>query len=235
MNQPLSVDLQEIALLTGIFFSTVGFTLYHFLNQNLIHLQWKEMQDNTRNILLQRLSGMMIYGVLPVTFYYILTQDINIGRYTGILKEDTLYWLLLPAAFIIIINYLNAGRRDNLKMYPEIRKGEWSFSLLILSAVSWAGYLLAYEFLFRALLFVPACRLFGFWPAVILNVGIYSLVHIPKGIKEGVGAIFLGFVLCWLVAKTGSFWIAFFVHVVLALSNEWFSIARNPDIKIING
>ncbi len=233
MNQPFPEDPIWVALLTGIFFATVGFTGYHFLNQNFIHRLQKEGQDNTGNILLQRLSGILIYGILPAGVYYLFTRDTNMVQYTGTIKTSTFYWLLPFAVVILIMNYLNAGSKDNLGMYPEIRKREWSFWLLVLSAVSWTGYLLAYEFIFRALLFIPAYELFGFWPAVILNIGIYSLVHVPKGIKEGVGAIFLGFVLCWLVFKTGSFWVAFFVHVVLALSNEWFSLAKNPDLKII--
>ena len=115
-------------------------------------------------------------------------------------------------------------------MYPQIRTQNWNLSLLVVSALSWIAYLFAYEFLFRGILFTSSVSLLGIWPAIVLNVGIYSIVHIPKGFKESFWAIVLGVIICLLVVRTGSFWIAFFIHVVLALSNEWFSLRAHPDI-----
>lgn len=235
MNQPFPSDPEWIAFLLGIIFTTLGFTFYHFLNTILIKpLSWKKspQDDNVRNILLQRLSGVFIYGILPLILFIFLIDEKTVSYYTGKISIETLYWLLPIGVLVVILNYLNAGKRDNLDMYPEIRKTRWNSSLVFLSALSWITYLLAYEFIFRGLLFIPAYKLFGLWPAVLINIGIYSLVHVPKGAKEGIGSIVLGFILCLLVVKTGSFWIAFFIHIVLALSNEWFSIIKNPDIKL---
>jgi membrane protease YdiL (CAAX protease family) len=235
MNQPFPSDPDWIAFLLGIIFTSLGFTFYHFLNTLLIKpLRWGKgsPDNNVRNILLQRLSGVFIYGMLPLFLFIFLIDERTVGYYTGKLSIETFYWLIPIAVLVIIINYLNAGKEDNLNMYPEIRKSRWTVSLVFLSALSWIAYLLAYEFIFRGLLFIPAYKLFGFWPAVLINIGIYSLVHVPKGAKEGIGSIVLGFILCLLVVKTGSFWIAFFIHIVLALSNEWFSIMKNPEIKL---
>lgn len=237
MNQPFPSDPDWIAFLLGVVFTTLGFTCYYFLNTLVIRKTGGSKDSvagsNVINILLQRLSGVFIYGLLPLFLYLILIPGKEVSYYTGELKAGTFTWLIPFAAIIIVMNYLNAGKKDNLEMYPEIRNSEWTGSLVLLSAVSWICYLLAYEFIFRGLLFFPALKMFGFWPAVVINMGIYSLVHVPKGVKEGVGSIFLGFILCWLVVRTGSFWIAFFIHIVLALSNEWFSIMRNPDTKLV--
>ncbi|MFN8134788.1 MAG: CPBP family intramembrane glutamic endopeptidase [Bacteroidales bacterium] len=70
------------------------------------------------------------------------------------------------------------------------------------------------------------------WPAIALNTAIYMLVHIPKGIKETLGAIPLGVLLCYLTVQTGSIWIAVMVHIVMALSNEWKAAARAPGMFV---
>jgi len=236
MCQPFPSDPDWIAFLLGVIFTTLGFTSYYFLNTLIIKkIKWKGIapDQNVRNILLQRLSGGFLYGILPLFLFILLIDEREIAHYTGESGIETLYWFIPIAAVVILMNYLYAGKHDNLAMYPEIRNPQWTGSLLVVSALSWITYLLAYEFIFRGLLFISAYKLFGFWPAVIINIGIYSLVHVPKSAKEGIGSIFLGFILCLLVVKTGSFWIAFFIHVVLALSNEWFSIMKNPGIKLI--
>lgn len=235
MNFSFPDDTRWFAFLSGVIFSTAGFTCYHFLNQYVRQkhmLKWQG-DTNVRQIIFQRLSGVFIYAILPLLFYYLLAGSISLPGIQKIPGTKTFIYLGLLALVIVPLNYFNAPRPSNIKMYPEIRNRQWTPSLVFLSALSWIVYLFAYEFIFRGFLFFPALELFGLWPAVIINAGIYSLVHVPKGPAEGVGALILGPVLCLLAAFTGSFWIAFFTHIILALSNEWLTIARNPEIKIV--
>jgi uncharacterized protein len=44
----------------------------------------------------------------------------------------------------------------------------------------------------------------------------------------------LGIVLGIVTVQTGNIWVAFVVHVVLALSNEWFSLKAHPEMKYSN-
>ena len=118
-------------------------------------------------------------------------------------------------------------------MYPQIRVKEWDTQLLLLSAFSWIAYLLAYEFMFRGYLLFVSVEYLGVWPAIALNIAIYALVHVPKGIKEAVGALPLGVVLGIITIQTGNIWVAFVVHIVLALSNEWFSLKAHPDMRLV--
>ncbi|HEX2977454.1 MAG TPA: CPBP family intramembrane glutamic endopeptidase, partial [Bacteroidales bacterium] len=141
-------------------------------------------------------------------------------------------WALLLMTLIILINYFNASSPQNLAMYPQIRRNEWSYSLLATSALSWLSYILAYEFLFRGYLLFSSIQVIGLWPAIILNTIIYSLVHFHKGIKEMVGSLPFGIILCYLCYLTGSIWIAVIAHSTMVLSNEWFSIQKNPAIVI---
>jgi len=58
------------------------------------------------------------------------------------------------------------------------------------------------------------------------------LIHVPKGLRESVGAIPLGILLCYISLSTGSILAAILVHVIMALTNEWASLKRNPEIKL---
>jgi membrane protease YdiL (CAAX protease family) len=94
-------------------------------------------------------------------------------------------------------------------------------------------YLFAYEFLFRGLLLFFCIEELGVVLALIVNIFLYSLVHIPKGRKETIGAIPMGIILCILTIHSGTIWMAFWIHCSLALSNEWLSIKYHPDMKIL--
>ena len=180
--------------------------------------------DNTHHILFQRLTGICIFGIIPaflITTFGASLADLGISFK---IQAESVLWTLLLMAFILPMNYINSKKPSNLAVYPQIRKSFWSGGLLLVSALSWIIYLLAYEMLFRGFLLFSSLEILGYWPAIALNTGIYSLVHYPKGSKEAFGAVPLGVLLCVLTIKTGNFWIAFFTHVVLALSNEWFSL-----------
>lgn len=210
-----------------------GFVFYQTIISSPSFRLWESFsEDNTRPVMLQRLTGVLFFGLIPViVFVFFLREDI--GSY-GIKRPgvSSFVWTLLLSLIIIPMNYFNSRKPDNLGQYPQIRKKDWSINLLILSSISWIAYLFAYEMLFRGFLLFASFSLLGTFPAIIINTGLYSLAHIPKGMKETLGAIPFGILISYLTLKSGSFWIAFFVHIVLALSNEWFSIMAHPDIKI---
>ncbi len=188
-----------------------------------------------RQIFMQRLTGALIFGILPLLIILLFPEAKRMGdfgwKFPG---SATFYWTILLAAVIIPMNYFNASKASNLKYYPQIREWNWSVRLLIQSAVSWIIYLTAYEFLFRGFLFFASLGIMGLWPAVLLNTVIYSLAHYPKGYTEMLGAVPLGVVLCYLTFLTGNIWVAVFTHVILALSNEWFSIHKHPEMIFKN-
>jgi len=70
----------------------------------------------------------------------------------------------------------------------------------------------------------------GLWPAILITTCLYALVHIPKGLKEAIGALPFGIVLGLLAIEAGSIWPVVFIHAVLALSNDHFALRANPDM-----
>ncbi|MEX0598166.1 MAG: CPBP family intramembrane glutamic endopeptidase [Candidatus Paceibacterota bacterium] len=210
-----------------------GFVFYYFFTGSPSFKLWESLKsDNTRPVLIQRLTGIFFFGFVPIIIILFFLRS-NLTNYgTGMPDYKTLIWLLLLSVVIIPLNYFNSKNTDNLSHYPQIRNPEWSYSLILLSALSWIAYLFAYEFLFRGFFLFTSVAVLGIWPAIILNAGVYSLVHLPKGSKETLGAIPFGILLAYLVIETGSFWIAFFAHVILALSNEWSSLAAQPEMHL---
>ena len=101
------------------------------------------------------------------------------------------------------------------------------------NALGWTIYLFGYEILFRGILLFPLVTEFGVWQAIAVNVALYSATHIPKGLDETIGAIPLGIVLSLLTLQTGTIWIAFLVHVTMALTNSFTALKHHPEMKSI--
>lgn len=209
---------------------TFGFICYHFLTQApalrlFFEKKWGVEKSKIYWIYFQRLAGVFFYGVVPGIFVF--TQSIDFQE-VGISFQNfpaSLAWIAGLGAVVVLMNYFAARTPDNLAMYPQIRvPAPWSRGLILGSALTWAAYLLAYEFLFRGYLLFTCFDEMGKWLAITVNVALYALVHVPKGWKETVGAIPLGLVLCLLTLQTGTIWIAFGVHVAMAWSSEWWSL-----------
>jgi membrane protease YdiL (CAAX protease family) len=214
--------------------ATIGYAIYmHLASSEIIKKIFSpQPDDNTIPVLYTRFNGMIIFGLIPFLVIYQSTDiPFSLLGFSGFTRESLL-WITVFLVVIVPVNFLNSKSAENLKMYPQIRKKEWSKGLMLLSALSWVLYLFAYEFLFRGVLLFSSLELLGYWPAILLNAGIYSLAHYPKGPKETYGAIPWGIVMSVLSIKTGSIWIAFFGHVILALSNEWYSLWFHETIRL---
>jgi membrane protease YdiL (CAAX protease family) len=240
MNYSLTWKPEEAEFFFCMLMIAFGFMGYYFISKSekqkkIFQNYFGEEKNKITWVLFERLLGVFFFGILPLTLIFILGNNC-LCQYGLSTNHGSLsiYWILGLSPVLIIMNYINCSKPDNLAMYPQIRKAEWNILLLILSAFSWSAYLLAYEFMFRGYLLFVSLRYLGTWPAIALNVAIYALVHVPKGYKEAIGAVPLGIVLGMATVETGNILAAFIVHVVLALSNEWLSIRANPEMKFVN-
>ena len=182
-------------------------------------------QGQTIQIYLQRLTGVLFFGILPFILVLLFFRDFDMQTIFAFSASPTFfYWLAGFSAVMIPANIILAKKPMNLEVYPQVRTKNWTNSIFIISALTWTAYLFAYEFLIRGLLFFTILPIWGFWTATLINIILYSIVHIPKGKVETIGAIPLGLLLCLAVYQTGNFWIAFLAHVVQALGNEWASV-----------
>ncbi|MBD3414496.1 MAG: CPBP family intramembrane metalloprotease [Candidatus Aminicenantes bacterium] len=200
-----------------------------FLNRFISSL--KAPKTNILWVLLQRGSGIVLYGIIPALLIWI-GFSLNPFDYGLSLTHffPSLYWTLGLSAVIIPLSFRNARSRSHQQTSPQIRTREWSAGLVFLSAGSWILYLFAYEWLLRGLLFFSCLREFGLWPAVVINIILYAVFHLHKNLKEILGSFLLGFVFCMVAFQTKTIWAAFFTHTVLCLSDEWASLYFNPEI-----
>jgi len=218
---------------------TTTFLIYHFASGSVtlkhkIEVLFGESDSSFSLVIFNRILGLIVFGGLPLFVIIFLAdfhlQNFGFRRTPGI---SSWMWVAILSVVIIIMNYFNAPKKTNLAMYPQIRIPLWNTSTLIFSAITWMLYLAAYEFMFRGFLLYALYDELGMIAAIAINTSIYSLVHIPKGKTETLGAIPLGILLCYLTLITGNILVAFLVHVVMALSNEWFSLRVHPEMRVI--
>lgn len=236
MNYQLIWQSSDVEVLVALADVTLGFITYYFIafsEKIKVRFFEKYPKDVAQKklVFFQRYTGLLCLGIIPGAITWIITQNSPIEF--GINFQNlfpSLSWIIGLGLVILLINFLNARKEDNLRVYPQIRVSEWTISLFLQNAFSWVAYLIAYEYLFRGLLLFGTSSL-GILPAIVLNACIYAFAHLPKGIKETVGSIPLGLLLSYLTLVTGNIWIALGVHITLALSNDLFSLYFHPDMN----
>lgn len=231
--------INHLESILAISLTTVGFICFYFiihsekLRQKFVS-RYGEDSSLSYWFYFRRSIGMFLFGIV-LLLVNVVWLPYQLSDY-GVASQNwvtTLIWTFGLSAIIIPMNAFASRNPKNLIQYPEIRTQIWTKNILFWSAITWIGYLLAYEFMFRGVLLFACERAMGVELAITINVAIYAFFHIHKGLREAIGAIPLGIVLCLLTLKTGTIWIAFFVHVVLSLSNEWFSLKYHPKIRVL--
>ncbi len=231
-------DENILLAVTAICWVTLAFIIYTLLQSYIRSAVIKRKKnallhpDNMLSVLLQRISAIFLFGLIPAILLVFLFRN-NPSSYGFEMKNSlvTLIVVIITAIITLSISWITSRSKENLATYPQIREKEWTISLLSLSAISWIAYLFAYEFMYRGFLLFSCYYAFGTWPAIFINISLYSLTHLVKNKREGIGAFFIGIILCSLVLYVGSLWVAFYIHVIMALSNEWFSIRIHPDMN----
>ncbi len=237
MNVP-SWDASYLESTLAMALVTAGFSVYHFVSisdktKDRFFSKYGEEKGNTKMIHFTRYLGAMTIGIIPAIIM-VLVMGKSFGDY-GLKFQNgltSLYWILGIACIVVPMNFFNSKKEKNLAFYPNVREKVWSKKLVAINAFSWCAYLFGYEFMFRGLLLFSTAALIGDWPAIVLNAAFYALVHVPKNLAETVGAVPLGILLCLITLTTGTIWVAFFVHITLALSNFFFSLRHHPEMSV---
>jgi len=183
-------------------------------------------------VLYARLLSAFIFCFIPLAnLSFSLSRFTHFIHFTNTLP--TLRSALFFSLFAFCVAYRLAGRPENVRAYPQLRISQWTSGLLFFNSLSWMIYLAGYEFILRGFLFFPSLQSFPLAFAILLNLLLYSLAHLPKGQKETLASIPFGLLLCILTAVTGNIWNAFLIHATLAVSNDIFSIKANPRMHFV--
>jgi len=230
---------EVLLFIIAVAWSALGFACYYFLarNKSLSHKirsSFSKLDMQAKEVVIQRLWGFIFMGLIPVIFLSLLPGEklMNYGLGFSFWSLPP-WWLMGVLAFIIITGAFAAARPGNLALYPQIRIKQWTPGMLTLSGITWIVFLLAYEFLFRGFLLFAAVAIMDVWAAIALNCALYAFAHFYKGPGETFGTIPIGILLCYLTLRTGNIWTALLIHSVMALSNEWWSIRANKEMKVV--
>ena len=223
-------------LLTLVFFSIYWFTSKSEKIKKRFYDKYDHDQASFKHIFFTKYFGFISMGILPTILCLVFLPKLTLADLglTFIYKtaQFSIFWILGLSVLIIPLVYFSAKKPKNLVNYPQIRAKVWTKKMIFINALGWFLYLFGYEFLFRGVLLIPLIEPLGMWPAIAINIALYSATHIPKGLDETVGAIPLGFVLCLLTISSGTIWIAFIVHVVMAWTNTFTALKFHPEMNL---
>jgi membrane protease YdiL (CAAX protease family) len=214
-----------------------SYSRYYFLSNSnrLRRLLTRSLKDESKSVvwtLFQRGIGVFFLGVFPacaaVTLFSIDLKEYGLG---GFFSWRAGLWSFSIGMGIILLNSFTAERQTERQDIPAFQVKEWTIVITLLNTLSWLAYLLAYEFLFRGFLLFSSLNFLGMWPAIFINIVFYSVVHLPKGWQQTLGALPFGLVLCLLTLETGSIWTAFIIHGALAISFDHFSLKANQKMQ----
>ncbi len=236
----LQWDPGSFSFVFAIVAVAVVFNLYWFVSHSgrvRAHLVKRYGEEDTleKYILYQKGCGIFFLAIVPavVAWLWLGKTPAYYGfSYPYTTLSESVYWVLGLSAIIWPLNYFNAKRAESLRMYPQIRKKVWTRRTFFLNALGWCLYLFSYEFLFRGILLTESVEAVGVWGAIAINIGFYSVSHLPKGATETWGAFPMGIVLCFLALKTGNIWAGCIVHFFLSWSAEIFTFIRNPEMRM---
>ena len=223
----------------AIFSVSLFFMLYFFLAKRKIILTYLVQpvfpsgSQGVIEFISYKLTGILFTGVLPFLVFVMILRvpPSGIGLVTG---RTFHYWYLLFILAIItaIATFKMSQSRKVQQLSPELKLIDWYPRHVILSVTAWLLYILGYEFLFRGVLWFLCSDAFGFWPALGINLLLYSLVHLPQGKQIAAGAIPVGVVLCLMSRLTGSFIPAFIIHSLIAVLTDLFSLYHNKEVRL---
>ena len=223
-------------LLTLAFFSIYWFTSKSEKIKKRFYDKYDHDQASFKHIFFTKYFGFISMGILPTILCLVFLQELTLADLgLTFIYETSLFsliWILGLSVLIIPLVYFSAKKPKNLINYPQIRAKVWTKKMVFINALGWFLYLFGYEFLFRGVLLIPLIEPLGIWPAIAINIALYSATHIPKGLDETIGAIPLGFVLCLLTISSGTIWIAFIVHVVMAWTNTFTALKFHPEMNL---
>ncbi len=231
-------ELHELKTSLVILGTLVFFYLYYYIAHssapgNAVYKNSTGIYRELRLFFFRKLAGFVFLGVIPAFLYVSLLKG-SFGKFGFTITHfyNNLF-IIIGLTFIIAFLLFMVHKKNPCKNTLQIKADKWNNSLFAYNILGWCFYLLAYEFLFRGILLFECYESFGFWPAVAVNVTIYSAIHMVNGKDQAIGALFFGGLACYLTLTRGTVLIPLFMHIALSGFSDYFSIKLNPDIGFL--
>lgn len=234
MNQ--TIDFPELRIAILLYGILIFFYLYYYIAHSAFlenRLNKPNNSNQVKYFLTKKTIGFLLLGLIPGILYYLFLQpEISfISFFDGPFISSLIIVIILVSVIISLTYFIQKSNQQRSSLQMKIT--EWNTSLFAIDALGWILYLLAYEFLFRGLLLFESYNSFGFWPAIAINVTLYSAIHMINSKSEAIGALLFGTVACYFTLQQGTILIAVFMHIALSLSSDYFSIRINNELKFV--
>jgi membrane protease YdiL (CAAX protease family) len=222
-----------------VILSTVIFYYFYFffITSGLPEKYSKSINHQTQKammiFLLKKSSGFLILGLIPgIIYYFLVNPDFGIfGLSLNHIRPNLLIIVSLMAIITVILFINQKINRQNNSL--QINVSEWNIFLFLINAAGWIIYLIGYEFLFRGILLFECYASFGFWPAIAINIAIYSAIHLVNGKDQALGALIFGGIACYFTLSRGTILIPVIMHITLSLGSDYFSIRYNKSLRFV--
>lgn len=190
----------------------------------------KGIVANPPVIIVLHIGGIILFGALP----YLSNHLSSLVVFNGIAKKSLATWTSLALMILCII----ISRRIATKKYREAAPtGFVNTSPGNLFIISYfflrIVFICAYEAWFRGYLLNDCIINLGVPLAILLNIGLYALLHLANGKEETLACLPFGLLLCCLCIWQGAVWPAIAIHLALTLSYEINFIRKLQNHKLL--
>jgi uncharacterized protein len=226
------VSPMEFELTGSLCVALVAVLVHHYVVSVKRLQQELGDRDAEYSALAHRGMGFVLFGLLPFLLSHPL--DVSGGGPRG-LGVSNLSGGLIAAVGVGALSFMVVGQSANSEeihaTYPEIRLQQWRPFTHWSSSISWAVYLLGYEYMYRGFLLFLFMDAMGPVLAVAFTTALYVLHHLPKVSEEAFGSILMGVILGVLAIWSGGFWAAFVLHALVAIGGEYQMLKSHPVIR----
>ncbi len=230
----------KVLAVTAVSVLILFFFLYYWLAgrkvlENLIRRHFPSaFHDATLAFFSEKLTGIIFTGILPFILFRII-MGIRLSAYTSLSSSGNTVWYIVAILALVtaVSSFISSKGTTVRQRSPQLRMDVWHLRHVLIAGLGWLFYIFGYEYFFRGILWFICLDAFGFFPALIINLILYAAVHVPKGRFMALGSIPMGIILCLLSYYTGSFYAAFIIHAVMAVTTELASAWNNPEIKLM--
>ena len=226
----------EALALLSVFSLCILFYFYFYLNKRklifnkIIRPLIPSWSSESLEFLSEKLTGILFTGIIPFIIFLVILNisSSRIGLVTGLTFRFR-YLIVLLVLITCLLTFFASKKKDVREISADLKISDWYPRHLILFVSAWIFYIFGYELLFRGIVWFTCFEAFGFWPALLINLFLYAIVHLPKGKLMALGTLPTGLILCLLSHLTGSFLPAFVIHSTIAVSSGLFSLYHNPE------
>jgi membrane protease YdiL (CAAX protease family) len=246
MTDFLSVDLAlkegDPNIIIPVLVTIVFFMIYWFTSQsgrvrNWFYSSFDHDTAAVRHFLSVKILGFAVLGLIPLILTLILLPGYSPADLGLTFRVENPSFTLAVAAVLVVLAVFSAGtaarKAKDREHFPQIRAKVWTTKTVMANIAGWGVYLLGYEILFRGILLIPLTESIGVWPAITVNIALYAAAHVPQGSRDAFGAIPVGLIFCLVTLATGTVYIAFLVHLSMALTNCFTSMKHHPDMSFL--